>query len=112
MARSDRFLARGLALLHLTPRRLRAPAAPWPRQLEDAVTARAGGSQPPGLEVRPRGPVPPADRPPGPTPTPRLGGGVGRTYLSVTELASVACEELPANRSIRPGSTTNVPALS
>ena len=102
MARSDRFLARGLALLHLTPRRLRAPAAPWPRQLEDAAAARAGGSQPPGLEVRPRGPVLPR------RPTARA----GRTYLSVTELASVACEELPANRSIRPGSTTNLPALS
>lgn len=99
MARSDRFLARGLALLHLTPRRLRAPAAPWPGQLEDAAIARASGSQPPGLEVRPRGPVLPR-RP------------AGKTYLSVTELASVACEELPANRSIRPGSTTNVPALS
>lgn len=57
LARSDSFLARGIPLLHVTPRRLRDRRAPWERVVEAAAAARAGLPEPPGLLVRLRGPV-------------------------------------------------------
>lgn len=64
LARSDAFLAAGVPLLHVTPRRLRASSAECTGLLLRAAGARrrSGASDPPGLVVVPRGPVLPLPR--------------------------------------------------
>ena len=57
MARSAGFVARGLSLVHLTPRRVRELGAVTAEVLVAAADARAGVPEPAGLEVRPRGPL-------------------------------------------------------
>ncbi len=59
LARSDRFLAGGLSLLHLTPRRVRALGAATGELLVAAAAARRASRtlEPVGLLVVPRGPL-------------------------------------------------------
>jgi hypothetical protein len=59
LARHDRFAGHGLVLLHVTPARARLLGARYADVLADAAAARALVRQPepPGLVVRPRGPL-------------------------------------------------------
>lgn len=64
LARHDRFVGHGLALLHVTPKRARQIGEGYAAVLAEAAAGRRALSrpEPPGLEVRPRGPLQP---PPG-----------------------------------------------
>ncbi|MGI8537100.1 MAG: hypothetical protein ACR2K2_11515 [Mycobacteriales bacterium] len=59
LAVHDTYAAYGLTMLHVTPRRLRRLGAAWVDVLVDAVQARraAGHGEPPGLLIRPEGPL-------------------------------------------------------
>ena len=57
LARHDRWLAHGLSLLHVTPRRLRRLGPRYADVLAAAAAAGAGRPEPAGLVVVPRGPV-------------------------------------------------------
>lgn len=55
LAVHDRYARYGLTLLHVTPRRLRGLGPEWVEALVSAVAAHGG--EPPGLTVRPAGPL-------------------------------------------------------
>lgn len=70
LAVHDAYAAAGLTLLHVTPRRLRRLGPAWAHELRAAVEARAraGHTEPPGLEVRPIAPLQDASRARAPLP--------------------------------------------
>lgn len=62
LARHDRWVAHGLSLLHLTPRRLRAAGPQYVAVLAAAAQVHRRRSEPPDLEVTPYGPLLPQRR--------------------------------------------------